>query len=779
MLGKKKIFKTIFSRILFINIVLVIIATIIPQAAFINFFMPNYEMELNQQNMILVQQMQKTIDGQILAGIVTLPATYLSDLPINGDLTYPINNNISDDASRIWSVQKRLAEIKVTSGIIDSFDILYLRSNLLFMDNGVQFLNDDSSIKMHDINWVNWIKEMDQNVAWVPNRHLVRYQERDVTSFVSRIPFNASKEDVKAIAVINIDQKMLSAAMMEVGLKPDRVLLIVDRDGNVVARGKNSFEHQNISESKLFQQITEADGGGMLKATLDGRANVVSFSKSNINDWTYISMASIQSFYEKSNGIIAFMVGIGVVILILNLVAVVLMTRKTHEPIQNIFNNIRAMTGRVVADGPNTRAGVPGEGELQARTGASSVSEYNQLSFMVRNIESTIENLNDKLAKNRPLIRYDIISKLLSGEISPVDRSKLYDIRLDKELAVCFVLKISRNSLLSMEDSMLLHYSLADIMEREEGDYSVYILANGSSDMAGIINFTREMELEKIEARLRQKVESLLKTSFCLCMGAIRPIDTDGVKNSFEEAGICADYTFVKPGERLIRFDELKVDSKKETAGFSKLAGAIEDAVKASDKATLRKIIHSVIDEIMTGDYKVEYCKNSLMDIVTLIRLSSRRMGLMPDEIFGGDIREIYRGMEDINEVRHWLDGVIDICMSKLEEKKGNSYDDLIIRIKRHIESSIYGDTSLEGTAEKMNMSAGHLSRIFKDKEDVTFSAYVTGVKLQRGEELLKQGNMTVKEISEKLGYNSVHHFIRIFKDKYGYTPKVYQKAVL
>jgi AraC-like DNA-binding protein len=33
-----------------------------------------------------------------------------------------------------------------------------------------------------------------------------------------------------------------------------------------------------------------------------------------------------------------------------------------------------------------------------------------------------------------------------------------------------------------------------------------------------------------------------------------------------------------------------------------------------------------------------------------------------------------------------------------------------------------------------------------------------------------------VKDIAARLGYQSVHHFIKIFREKYGNTPKEYQK---
>jgi len=38
---------------------------------------------------------------------------------------------------------------------------------------------------------------------------------------------------------------------------------------------------------------------------------------------------------------------------------------------------------------------------------------------------------------------------------------------------------------------------------------------------------------------------------------------------------------------------------------------------------------------------------------------------------------------------------------------------------------------------------------------------------------------LSANQIANVLGYNSAQYFIRIFREKYGYTPKVYQKIHL
>lgn len=51
---------------------------------------------------------------------------------------------------------------------------------------------------------------------------------------------------------------------------------------------------------------------------------------------------------------------------------------------------------------------------------------------------------------------------------------------------------------------------------------------------------------------------------------------------------------------------------------------------------------------------------------------------------------------------------------------------------------------------------------------------YVVEQKLIYAEQLLAKGDTKVYEAANFLGYHNVSYFIRIFRKKYGYTPKKY-----
>lgn len=91
------------------------------------------------------------------------------------------------------------------------------------------------------------------------------------------------------------------------------------------------------------------------------------------------------------------------------------------------------------------------------------------------------------------------------------------------------------------------------------------------------------------------------------------------------------------------------------------------------------------------------------------------------------------------------------------------------------VNSHFADDLNLPETASKFNMTASHLSRLFKEFTDFTFVEYVNSLRIAKSCELLKNTNDTTLDIAFSCGFGSVTQFDRWFKKLTGKSPHKYR----
>ncbi len=91
----------------------------------------------------------------------------------------------------------------------------------------------------------------------------------------------------------------------------------------------------------------------------------------------------------------------------------------------------------------------------------------------------------------------------------------------------------------------------------------------------------------------------------------------------------------------------------------------------------------------------------------------------------------------------------------------------------KYIDHNITNNISVKILAESLYMSESNFSHMFKKTTGYTPIEYIRNRKLDHAKELLK--NKSVTETSFDLGYENISYFIKLFRNKYGLTPKQYQ----
>lgn len=102
---------------------------------------------------------------------------------------------------------------------------------------------------------------------------------------------------------------------------------------------------------------------------------------------------------------------------------------------------------------------------------------------------------------------------------------------------------------------------------------------------------------------------------------------------------------------------------------------------------------------------------------------------------------------------------------------------DRISAVIRYLHDNFSRQLRLEDIADEFFISQYHLCREFKKYTKSTVMQYLTNIRMGQAQRLLDETELSVTEISERIGFANVTHFNRVFKQCTGMAPRDYKSA--
>lgn len=96
-------------------------------------------------------------------------------------------------------------------------------------------------------------------------------------------------------------------------------------------------------------------------------------------------------------------------------------------------------------------------------------------------------------------------------------------------------------------------------------------------------------------------------------------------------------------------------------------------------------------------------------------------------------------------------------------------------QIEIYISCNYKRDISIDDLAQHIGMNRSSLCTFFKHHSGKTIITYLNEHRFSVACHLLRHSSLTIQQVCYESGFNDVPHFCRIFKRKYGVTPKEYR----
>ncbi len=112
------------------------------------------------------------------------------------------------------------------------------------------------------------------------------------------------------------------------------------------------------------------------------------------------------------------------------------------------------------------------------------------------------------------------------------------------------------------------------------------------------------------------------------------------------------------------------------------------------------------------------------------------------------------------------------ILRNKNEHEEESEESNLVANALKYIQNNYMNEVKLSTVAQMSSVSAEHLSRVFKKETGFGFNEYLTILRLQKAEFMLRnEPGRAVCEVAYACGFNDGNYFSYKFKEAYGISP--------
>ncbi|GGD78819.1 AraC family transcriptional regulator [Paenibacillus nasutitermitis] len=401
-------------------------------------------------------------------------------------------------------------------------------------------------------------------------------------------------------------------------------------------------------------------------------------------------------------------------------------------------------------------------------------------------VDDAIGHLITTVRQNEPIIRDHLVQELLHNRL-PGDHDVLEQfaqtgLRFKHKNFLVLLLVAQTNSREDEQGSSVYLYSLAEDMLTSQFPVAGSILDRGMFGFILNVN-TPELQpadqesLERCCRQIQEETQGRWSVWLHVVVGGIRSVEK--VHEAYELARRAVTYKAFLASSDLVYADgtreELQFDYP---ASYQKL---FLNTILAGDKQAAEELVTQLFEKYI---HQNRYALPKLQQM--FVMLMSHMLGSLVQE--GYDIGELMdevsllnlQKYRDSSELQSYIRSTIGLMMDYVHEVRNERSSPPYIReamlyMEQHYERNI----AISDVAEVVGISSGHLGRLFKAETGKPPLEYLTEYRLQQGKKLLLDASRSLQTISEAIGYNDVHTFIRYFKKYEGITPGEYRKKIM
>lgn len=393
----------------------------------------------------------------------------------------------------------------------------------------------------------------------------------------------------------------------------------------------------------------------------------------------------------------------------------------------------------------------------------------------LEDIEKVIQRIKHKLRQNQKhslneikiddynrfqTMKYIIQKKMTDKEKIRVFLSEQCGLGRIHILLGCIIRDDNINLQLDTEDS--LRAAAWVNIKRYLSDYIYFVFIMSGSEIFILVNAVDStIYIYQLQIQLCRMLEAINRniTEGSVSAGVSGTGYIMEIPRIYAEASYALEYRFSYGDGRYLDYRLCKnLEIQKQSFEERVWNDKIQKAVKSRDEAELIEIIEAC-KKNLHGKRK-ERIQEFVLKNMQMVSQEEENQVKIEKSVL--DIRRFDELMVD------WTGFLLE-KLRKYGEKQKYSYEVQkgLEYIRKHYTEKI----TVEELADYLEISKGHFSRIFKQQVGVPFVKYLNQYRVDRAEELIRNTNLKVYEIAEKVGIQDYTYFTQVFRSIKGISP--------
>lgn len=310
------------------------------------------------------------------------------------------------------------------------------------------------------------------------------------------------------------------------------------------------------------------------------------------------------------------------------------------------------------------------------------------------------------------------------------------------------------------------------LLEGQEEDGRYVVILGGESPEAVEQAVEQVCQSVRRQARIRDDYPLL-----CAISDVMR--GEEALTDTYRQCKEIAQVAFLYDHTRFIRHSELEGQEAR-SEDITNMVEAFSDALRTFDNKTLQARLREICGNIRTsGRGSMLY---GHVFVATVFSSILKVIGEMELEGFGEEFMAEYQAiirMDSLSSQMQKIGELVERLCGLVQANKSSPHAAIMQKAKSFMDSN-YGDStlSLQRVSAEVHMSPSYFSIVFKQTVGRSFITYLTDLRMEQAQHLLRNTDLKVYEISYAVGYDNATYFSTLFKKSFGMGPLEYRQQL-